>query len=283
MYRYYNCPNVIIDADPRGEVGTPGATVEAAQYEEEVCRQIAGIERTRVGAAVVDAIRSLPTRTLRIVPFEGEIPDAAERAESPQDATLRGQPVIEGAKNQVGRILSDDATGKPVLGTGAGSNAGIAYTATRFFHHHPVLTWRIQRQREKGRRPTDETLCRPGDDADEFLLHEMVHGLRNMAGVSHARPMVGTLTRYDNEEEFFAILVTNIYMSEKGERLLRRDHRGHYLLGKDLDTSREFLRDVQNASLVQKLYTQQRALCRHIAAVRCRFNPIRIHARLNDD
>jgi hypothetical protein len=280
---YCNCPNIIIDGDPSREAVAHDAALAAVRYEEDVCRQIARIEGTRVGAAVIEAIRLLRQRKLRIVPFEGDIPQAVELPDSRRDATLRGQPAIVGAKNETGHILTDEDTGEPVLGTGAGSDAGIAYTATKFLHDRLVLTWRLQRQREKGRRPRGEKFCGPGDDADEYLLHEMVHGLRDMAGVSQARPLAGKSIRYDNEEEFFAILITNIYMSEKGERLLRRDHHGHYPLGKDQDTSREFLLDVQNASLIQKLYLQQRALCDRIRLVRCRFNPIRRYAKLNDE
>ena len=282
MYAYHNCPNIIIHGNALGYSANPDIDFDVIMYEADVCRQLAKIERTRTGSAVIEAIGHLPKKQMVITPALNGVPWAGAQATVLQNATPRGRPVIESADYGVGEVLTDRRTGKPLLGTGAGSHTTIRYTAANFVHHRRVLTWRIQRQRERGRRPAGEELCRPGDDADEYLLHEMVHGLRHMAGVSHARPLVGSMVRYDDEEEFFAILIANIYMSEKGERLLRRDHHGHYPLGKDRDSSREFLLDLQNASLIRKLYTQQRAFCERIRAVRCRFNPIRRHAMLND-
>lgn len=283
MYAYHNCPNIIIYGNALGYSGNPDIDFDVIMYEADVCRQLAKLERTRTGSAVIESIRDLrEKKKMFIKPWEDIAKNARATPTNWAQATRQNEPVIVAADHGVGEMLTDPRTGRAIPGTGTGSHAEIKYTAAKFVHSLPILTWRIRRQALSGRRPPNEDLCRPGDDADEYLLHEMVHGLRYMAGVSHFRPLTGALTFYDNEEEFFAILITNIYMSEKGERLLRRDHYAHAPLGKDLDTSAEFLRHPQHAALIKKLATQQDQLFERIRTVRCRFNPIRRYAKLND-
>src|SRR5947208_506298 len=54
-----------------------------------------------------------------------------------------------------------------------------------------------------------------GSAGDEILFHEMCHSIRQMQGEFEARP-TGDIDRgYDNVEEFFAVLISNIYASEK--------------------------------------------------------------------
>jgi hypothetical protein len=51
------------------------------------------------------------------------------------------------------------------------------------------------------------------DSADEVLLHELVHAVRLMRGVFNKFAMSGG---FENQEEFLAELVENVYRSEKG-------------------------------------------------------------------
>jgi len=111
----------------------------------------------------------------------------------------------------------------------------------------------------------------PGSRPEEILLHEMIHGLRNLYGVSNTRPLGGWMANYDNEEEFYAILLTNIYMSERGQIRMRADHHGFTSLSKP----EFFLNNPGIFDLVSKLYQQQPALCANIATVECDFNPLR--------
>jgi hypothetical protein len=53
---------------------------------------------------------------------------------------------------------------------------------------------------------------------DEILLHEMVHAARYLGGDFKKTPIPG-MPEYENEEEYFAILVTNIYIAQKEEYL----------------------------------------------------------------
>ena len=50
------------------------------------------------------------------------------------------------------------------------------------------------------------------ESADEALLHELVHASRYKKGISHQFPMSGG---YGNQEEFLAVLVANMYRSER--------------------------------------------------------------------
>ena len=95
-----------------------------------------------------------------------------------------------------------------VNGTGAGSSAVIHFSPHSSHH--------------------GQSCHAAGSQADEILIHEAFHGLRQLLGMMHKRP-VGD--KYDDEEEFFAKLIENIYISEKyPHRHLRANHHGHTLL-----------------------------------------------------
>jgi hypothetical protein len=67
--------------------------------------------------------------------------------------------------------------------------------------------------------PGSTGLWGPGSYSDENLFHEMVHGVRQMMGISAEKN--STNDDYRNEEEFIAIVVTNIYMAEKKQKIMR--------------------------------------------------------------
>jgi hypothetical protein len=50
---------------------------------------------------------------------------------------------------------------------------------------------------------------------DEILFHELVHVFRNVSGKWKQQPLIGGLFRNDDTEEFFAVMVTNIYISDR--------------------------------------------------------------------
>jgi hypothetical protein len=118
---------------------------------------------------------------------------------------------------------------------------------------------------------------------DDYLVHELVHSLRQMRGQLN---LVPTRTMgYENQEEYFAILLQNIYASEKGLTILRRDHYGDGPLPKSLSTSETFLgkgqrplstEQLENRQLVIRLTNECLTLCGKILShVHAAFNPIR--------
>ena len=117
---------------------------------------------------------------------------------------------------------------------------------------------------------------RYGSLPDEVLLHEMVHALRAMQGKRNPVPTEGGLKGYDNEEEFLAVVVTNVYMSANNKTQLRADHAGYTPLKAPLDTSAGFLADAGNWKLmsIYKLIWQP-TFGLVGSVVTARFNPFR--------
>jgi hypothetical protein len=60
-----------------------------------------------------------------------------------------------------------------------------------------------------------------GNTPDEVLLHELVHAWMILNGASS----VVAVGRFDIVDDFFAVMIANMYASERG-RPLRRDHSG---------------------------------------------------------
>lgn len=90
---------------------------------------------------------------------------------------------------------TDNSAARPVFlaGKGTGSSVDIYFTASRDPNH-----------------------------ADETLLHELVHATRQVTGVRFHMPVN---EGYSNLEEFIAVVVENVYRSEK-RRTHLRDYRG---------------------------------------------------------
>jgi hypothetical protein len=116
-----------------------------------------------------------------------------------------------------------------------------------------------------------------GADADEVLLHEMLHAYRALAG--HVRMdacQVAPDKQYDNIEEFWAIVVTNVYLSEKGKTLLRQDHASFVPLKPAWRTSAGFLTDPDLLKWSRALLRQEETLLKAIddsLAATTPFNP----------
>jgi hypothetical protein len=120
----------------------------------------------------------------------------------------------------------------------------------------------------------------PGVKKDEILLHEMVHGMRQMTGTSlcAATPDNAGL---DTVEEFMAIVISNVYRSELGFRDLRADHRGFAKLAADLTDSQKFLdkdkdQPTSNFKRMQQLKKEHPRLCENLAKVTATFNPFKL-------
>jgi hypothetical protein len=72
-----------------------------------------------------------------------------------------------------------------------------------------------------------QRLFGPGMDPEAVLFHELVHGAGQMNGTLARRKIIGRGGKQDgfeDEAEFIAILITNMYMSETGDTKLRSTH-----------------------------------------------------------
>jgi hypothetical protein len=111
-----------------------------------------------------------------------------------------------------------------------------------------------------------------GASPDEILLHEMIHGLRQMQGRS-VRESINGNPGMDNYEEFAAITISNIYRSESGIAGLRRDHKDFSpLSGPTTDPT--VFRSTYRQYLLNMDIEQPR-LCQNLRQVNCSFNPLK--------
>jgi hypothetical protein len=123
--------------------------------------------------------------------------------------------------------------------------------------------------------------CNSGDAAgatdDEVLLHEMLHAYRQLSGRSDSDACnVPPEKQYDTIGEFWAIVVTNIYMSEKGKKHLRQDHHSFTPLPPKWSTSVGFLSDSDLLKWSRTILSQEEKLLKAIdtsIAATTPFNP----------
>ena len=125
----------------------------------------------------------------------------------------------------------------------------------------------------------------PAELRDEILIHELVHTGRKLDGIYKHIETEGAAARYDNLEDFIAILLTNIYMSEKGKKVFRGSHGStriarddHVILSKEESTSLGFLNVKDNYSIVAAFCEKDR-LAPGFMMLDVPFNPIRAYVR----
>jgi Effector protein len=167
--------------------------------------------RSGVGNMVLNELDRTPPGTVVVWPFLSTALDALTAPVSITLATPAGVRQWNAATGQPLTHTGDDPgtprirerAGQPVVGLGGGSGVRIAFNPDTCANT-----------------PTQG----PGTAADESLLHELVHALRQATGHWATVPMGDN---YENQEEFNAILVTNIYSSAVRHATPRRDHIGY--------------------------------------------------------
>ena len=113
---------------------------------------------------------------------------------------------------------------------------------------------------------------------DEILFHELVHVFRNVSRKWNQQGLTGGLFRYDDTEEFYAVMVTNIYISDRSNKIksgLRRDHQSFHPLEPDLAVPFGFFASGMEAfSLVKQFVSDNHGFSVKVAHVHAPFNPI---------
>ena len=153
-------------------------------------------------------------------------------------------------------MLACDGSGVPISdarGSGEGSGSTIFFTPGVGFTHEFAFI------------PT----YGPGVQADEVLLHELVHAIRSGHGMLDCG---AARDSYDTVDDFVAILFTNIYSSERN-RPLRMNHRTFSRLPKARSSSAGFL--AAYSVEIEELCTSFPQLTHRLSAVECPFNPVR--------
>lgn len=121
---------------------------------------------------------------------------------------------------------------------------------------------------------------RPASLSHEVLFHELVHSLRRMSGKMRGWNLRGStvLSSQGNVEEFIAIMVTNIFISDVTNRYktgLRNDWASHSPLDPKLAESyRFFSLGTKAFNLISTFCSDNPGFTRKLAKVRAHFNPI---------
>jgi hypothetical protein len=125
-----------------------------------------------------------------------------------------------------------------------------------------------------------------GGLTDEVMFHEFTHALRGGMQIAGAKidinrePLSGGMWRYSTGEEFFAVLLTNIYISDltnKASSGLRAGHRGKTPLESYFSHSLCFFASsTQVLPLLKQFQAEHKDLFEALAEVKATFNPIRM-------
>ena len=115
----------------------------------------------------------------------------------------------------------------------------------------------------------------------ELLFHELVHALRDASGFGQALGALrGGLRWYDNLEEFIAVVVTNIYMTDPSNKRadhvgVRRDHHHFNKLGTGLADSLDFFKTSRDTfGRIDQFCTDNPWFTQKLAETKATFNPI---------
>jgi hypothetical protein len=267
MTTYDRCPVIRIDGSPWFSLLQPAfgdrvAQVIADQYEQDVVAQLnllTGSGRW-TAQAVLAQILAAGTQHGKSITISPYTPDDAQRM-GPFGAFT----------------LPSDLGAVPVNqgGTGGGSDATI--------HYSPEILTQDSAARALANANPDPKAKKWGPyatDPDDVLLHELVHAMRDLQGLRDGIAITGPDAKYDDDEEFLAILISNIAVTEKDPFAeLRRDHFGSTKLADDEATSEGFLSNTDqtdNLFWVEFLTAEEWALFSLIAASPfAAFNPIR--------
>jgi hypothetical protein len=229
-----------------------------AAYEKWVASVLDDIQGRATGKAVLNEIAAASQYTVRILPYMQDDQDDYNASANPRDdvaATSTGMPLL-------------DKKGKPIAdrgsGTGKGSDVEIDFS--------PAM-WGVFSD-GKGHPPTG-----PGTDRDEILFHELVHACRDLRGL---RYHLGVNRHFDNEEEYLAVVIGNIYSSEKrrSQDFLRANHRGHAVL-QNPDKFLDADINLKPRVLLERLRLGQYTLFHSLALIDpgvAKFNPVRQYA-----
>lgn len=205
MRQYHD--TIIIDGAAQSTIGgrlfTPDPT-QAPHYETQVAWVLDQIKDSQTGQVLLREIMSAPMgKQVRIIPFplqDARSVPSSETGAAPSGQQLRfpGDLPDTAAVEQAGQHRFD-AQNKPLLGTGEGANVTV--------HYHP-MTWLLNSFRTG----------LPGNlMPDDVLVHELMHALRMMSGkvLTMNLSTLDHTRRWGNTEEFYGILVANIYVSER--------------------------------------------------------------------
>ena len=216
-----------------------------AHYEHRVVGLLNAIRATRTGAAILDSV----VKRVTIRPLEN--PFEVNAFASPRNCRNAIELLAEPVGCRPGAVWE--------LGTGMGTASTIYFTPGTYSPGDPLMNKRYKHD-VAGKKP------------DEVLCHELVHAMRHTQGELDRRPMGDG---FDKVDEFHAIMVANIYCSERG-RPLRRNHHGSAPMQHEFATD-GFRFYAWYNKLVSKFVSDLPELARQLSRINCPWNPVREH------
>ena len=249
--------------------GKFGISIEGGEdYQNRVKLTLDWLAKSDTGLALLNAIKRTGKQIV-ISPFNGAVCNATASADDIQDATQAGEPVLKGGSSfeQIKEpSMIRDFLGLPkdaVWGSGEGSDATVRFSPSMF-----------------GFGVTGACAAfagAPGASPSQVLFHELAHAYRFNGGKFHPRPTIGGGASYTNEEEFFAVVLSNVLTSDPsystGNRTLRADHAGFNPLAPALTTSKGFVGHAPNRNKLRELVQSEPQLTKDLKAVKSAFNP----------
>jgi hypothetical protein len=125
---------------------------------------------------------------------------------------------------------------------------------------------------------------KPGDAPSAVLFHELAHAYRRMRGTNNTARVTTQQPGYENQEELFAIMLTNIFVTDPTTQLpvrtLRKDHAGFAQLNAAQSTSQGFLGIAENSVLMGQFWAEEFGLMTDLLHVNAGFNPIMQYYKL---
>ncbi len=247
-----------------------GITIDGDdQYPFAVELTLRNIEASYTGRALLSAIKSTG-KAIQIIPWPDET--QCNATASPTDyraATPSDQYILKGGSSfqPMGEpSLMRSIFGLPLdpaKGTGTGSGAVVRFTPAMFGFG------------AKG--ACAQFAGAPGASPSQVLFHELAHAYRGARGTFYPRPTIGTSSGYDNMEEFFAIVLSNVLATDPtfatANRTLRADHHGFQPLAANLCTSKGFVASVPNRNKMRELAASEPALVQQLRGSKSTFNP----------
>ncbi len=237
-------------------------------YQSRVRWTLEWIAKSDTGLALLNAIKRTG-KEITISPWQGAACNATASAKSIQDATAAGYPVLRGESSfeQLKEpSLVRDLLGLPkgpLLGTGKGSEGIVRFSPSMFGYGASGACAAFGGA--------------PGASPSQVLFHELAHAYRIANGVFHTRPTIGGSASYTNMEEFFAVVLSNVLISDptfsSGNRTLRADHSGFMPLADNLSTSKGFVNHGPNRNKLQELVASEPELTNALRGVNSYFNP----------
>ncbi len=116
----------------------------------------------------------------------------------------------------------------------------------------------------------------------EVLFHELIHAFRHITKSASKnygyRPSTGALQSYTDDEEFYAVVITNIFISDPGNAYktgLRASHASARALESELADSFGFFRSsIATFRLIEKFCKENPGFSKAVANVPAKFNPL---------